>query len=135
MAPIAPQHFLLYFVTIACCCGLTIWQVMTTPLDSFIPKQPKVDNSTFANVDELFTFHFHMDLAVDFDSKSLGGSITHDFMTVAVTDKVVLDIWDMDISSVEYMPANSAQALRDGQDVKSLTKLAFKTLELNPVIG
>jgi len=122
-------------VTVACCCGLTIWQVMTSPLDSFIPRQPSVDNSTFANVDELFTFHYHMDVAVDFDSRSLAGSITHDFMTVAPTDKVVLDIWDMEIQSVEMMPANAAQALRDGQDVKPLSTLAFKTLELNPVIG
>ena len=56
-------------------------------------------------------------------------------MTVAMTDKVVLDIWDMDIDSVEAMPANAAQALRDGQDVQPLASLDFKTYELNPIIG
>lgn len=76
-----------------------------------------------------------MDIAVDFDTKSLSGSVTHDFMTVAMTDKVVLDIWDMDIQSVEMMPANAAQALRDGQEVQAIASLEFKTYELNPVIG
>ena len=133
--PVAPQHFLLYIVTIACCCGLTVWQVMTSPLDEFVPKQPAVDNSTFANVDELFTFHFHLDVAVDFDSKSIYGSVTHDFMTVVATDKVVLDIWDMDIDSVELMQPNAAQHLRDDQETQPISKLDFKTYELNPVIG
>lgn len=128
--------YLLWFVAVACCCGLTVLQVLTTPLDDFIPRQPRVDNSTFANVDELFTFHFHMDVGVSFDTKSLFGSVTHDMMTVSMTDKVVLDIWDMDIISVEYMPANSAQAFRDGQNPEPLTQLAFRTYtDLNPTIG
>jgi len=93
---------------VASCCGITFWQVTTSPLDSFIPKQPRVDNSTFANVDELFTFHFHLDIAVDFEGKTLSGSVTHDLFTVSPTDKLVLDIWDMDIQSVDFMPANSA---------------------------
>ena len=86
-------------------------------------------------MDELFTFHFHLDVAVDFDGKTIGGSITHDFMTVAMTDKVVLDIWDMEIDSVELMEPNAAQKLRDGEATKPVAKLDFKTHELNPVIG
>jgi len=49
-----------------------------------------------------------LDLTVDFEGRTLGGSITHDLFTVSPTDKVVLDIWDMDIQSVDFMPVNSA---------------------------
>ena len=130
-----PHMLLLYVVTVACCCGVTIYNFISSPLDDFIPVQPSVDNSTFANVEELFTFHFHMDVAVDFDNKAIGGSVTHDLMTVTPTDKVVLDIWDMDITSVEYLPANAAQAARDGQTQEALSTLQFKTHVLNPTIG
>lgn len=75
-------------------------------------------------------------MAVDFDEKILGGSITHDFYTQAPTDKVVLDIWDMDIESVDYLPANAAQAMRDGVFVPTEGfPCDFKTMEINPVIG
>ena len=76
-----------------------------------------------------------MDVSVDFDQKIIGGSVTHDFMTASMTDKVVLDIWDMKIESVEYMPGNSAQAMREGQSVQPLSQLEFKTYQLNPLIG
>lgn len=76
-----------------------------------------------------------MDVAVEFDDKSISGSIIHDMNTIALTDKVVFDIWDMDIESVEYMPGNSAQAARDGATPKSLGKLDWKVYEINPVIG
>ena len=46
-----PHMLLLYVVTVACCCGVTMYQFMANPLDDYIPKQPSVDNSTFANVD------------------------------------------------------------------------------------
>ena len=105
---------MLYIITVFACTGLTIWQVYTTPLSDFIPKQPSIDNSTFANVDELFTYHFHLDVDVDFETKTVGGSVIHDLYVVSPTDKVVLDIWDMDISSIEYMSAGAAQASRDG---------------------
>jgi len=133
----ATQKLLVYTLLVAGCClgGLQIWTVFTNPLSDFVPKQPAIDNSTFANIDEIFTFHFHMDVEVDFDGKSIGGSIIHDMNTVALTDKVVLDIWDMDIESVEYMRGNSAQWAREGNDPESLGKLDFKVYEINPVIG
>ena len=52
-----------------------------------------------------------------------------------MTDKVVFDIWDMQIFSVDYMPANSAQAMREGQQPESIASLDFKTYDLNPALG
>ena len=104
----APQAWLIYLVTVTFCGGIGILQYFSSPLDSFVPKQPAIDNSTFANIDEIFTYHFHLDVAVNFDDKSVSGSITHDMSALNPTDKVVFDIWSMDITAVEYMPTGSA---------------------------
>jgi hypothetical protein len=40
--------------------------------------QANVDNSTYANADQIHTTHFHVDWEVNFDNKQLVGSVTHD---------------------------------------------------------
>ena len=108
MDQVAPHKVLVYFLTVFCCCGVTVYQYMTNPLDSFIPRQPAIDNSTFANVDEAYSYHFHMDVAVDFDTKTIAGSVVHDIVQVSPADKLVFDIWDLEIESVELLAPNSA---------------------------
>ena len=70
-----------------------------------------------------------------FEAKSLYGFQTIDMMAVSFTDKVVLDIWDMDIYKVEVCPPGSADAARQDIEVTGCQSIGFKVLELNPVIG
>ena len=36
-------------------------------LDGFTPEHPLADNSTFGNIEQIATTHFHLDWNVDFD--------------------------------------------------------------------
>jgi hypothetical protein len=51
-----------------------------TRQDTWTPTsyQLNVDNSTYANADQIHTTHFHVDWDVNFDAKILQGSVTHD---------------------------------------------------------
>jgi len=51
-----------------------------TALGDWTPTayQSNVDNSTYANAYEIHTTHFHVDWEVDFNTKQLIGSVTHD---------------------------------------------------------
>ena len=136
MDQVAPHKMLVYFLTVISCCGVAVYQIMSSPLESFVPRQPAIDNSTFANVDEAYTYHFHMDVGVDFDSKSIYGSVIHDMVQVSPTDKLVFDVWDLEIHSVELLAPNSAQNMRDGKQIHpAIAKLDWKIYNLNPVIG
>lgn len=44
--------------------------------------QYNVDNSTYANADAIHTTHYHVDWDVDFNSKVLVGSVTHDLQVL-----------------------------------------------------
>ena len=54
-----------------------------------------------------------------------------------MTDKVVLDVWDMDIYGVELVPAQAGlhASSEYPRDVVGLQKLDFKVVTLNEVIG
>ena len=72
-----------------------------------------VDNSTYSNADMIHTTHFHLDWLVDFDNKELKGAVYHDLDVLADTDWLTMDAWNIDIESVEMVPAGSAKKLRD----------------------
>ena len=136
MDQVAPHKVLIYFLTVMCCCGVTVYQYMTSPLDSFVPRQPAIDNSTFANVDEAYSYHFHMDVSVDFDTKTISGSVIHDISHVSPSDKLIFDIWDLEIERVELLQPRSGEDMRDGKNVYvEVPKLEWKTYDLNPTIG
>ena len=132
---------LMYIFTTFCCCGFMYYQVFTSPLDDYTPVHPRVDNATFGNVDEIATYNFFMDVTVDFDTTSIYGSNTLDMQVMALTDKVVLDIWDMDISAVELVASQSGLRATDPvnpQPVGSIGRiipLQFKVVTLNEIIG
>jgi leukotriene-A4 hydrolase len=129
------QKGLVYTFTVITCCGIFFYQYLGSTLNEFIPTQPHVDNSTFANVDEIRTYHFHLDVNVDFDTKTLSGSNTLDLQALTLTDKLVLDAWKLDISSVELVNWNSATNAANGIDIESVEQLDFKVEELNPKNG
>ena len=129
---------LMYILTALCCCGITYYQVFTSVLDEYIPAHPKIDNATYGNVDEIATYNFFMNVTVDFDQSSIFGSNTLDMQAVALTDKVVLDIWDMDIYSVELVAAQSGVAAANEANpvpVVAIQSLEWKVVTLNEVIG
>ena len=49
-----------------------------------------------------------LNVTVDFDKRTIYGSNTLDLYVKEPTDKLVLDIWDMDIYSVEIVAPQSA---------------------------
>ena len=104
---------LLYVFTAFTCCGVVFYQVYTDPLADYVPTHPRIDNATYGNVDEISTYNFFMDVTVDFDTRTIYGSNTLDLQAQAITDKVVLDIWDMDIYAVELVKPQAGLAAAD----------------------
>ena len=54
-------------------------------LDGFTPEHPLADNSTFSNIEQIATTHFHLDWNVDFDRQVISGVVTHDLEVVDST--------------------------------------------------
>lgn len=77
---------------------------------SWTPHHPGVDNSTFANVDQVVVTHQHADWGVNFASGMLQGSIVFDMMVVSDTMYVSFDTLGNDIEDVQLLPAGSALA-------------------------
>jgi len=71
---------------------------------------PAHDYFTFANTDEFVTQHLALDLDVDFDTKTLHGSVV---LTMKVLDTsaswIFLDTRDIAVESVVFLGANKYQ--------------------------
>ena len=77
-----------------------------------------------------------MDVSVDFDTKTISGSVIHDISHVSPSDKLIFDIWDLEIERVELLQPRSGEDMRDGKNVYvEVPKLEWKTYNLNPTIG
>jgi aminopeptidase N len=61
---------------------------------------PPVDVYTFSNPSEVTTEHLILDLAVDFEARTLHGIATLDIRNLTGTDKLVLDTYLLDVSRV-----------------------------------
>jgi hypothetical protein len=89
-------------------------------------KQPPVDNSTYANVNEMQTKHIKLAVTVDFDNSQVVGYIQHTVNCVSDSQYVVFDVVGIDIQGVT---------------VKMPYEKAFKTVtyehrtDLNPLLG
>ena len=67
-------------------------------LDSYIPRHPLADNSTYGNIEEIHTTHFHLDWDIDFEKSKIKGTITHDLNIVSNSTRVLqIDAWDIDV--------------------------------------
>ena len=69
-------------------------------LDSYVPHHPRVDNSTFGNIDEIHTTHYFVDWGISWDARTLYGSILHDMKVVKPTKYIQLDSWALNITDV-----------------------------------
>jgi leukotriene-A4 hydrolase len=89
------------------------FNVTSVPAD-YVPQHPACDNSTYGNVEELATSHYHIDWNIDFDNSIIKGSVVHDL--VAMIDNVAylqLDIWNIDVTGVFKVDTNAATLLAD----------------------
>jgi hypothetical protein len=77
--------------------------VLGTALAAWQPGyyQTHVDNSTYANADEVHTTHFHLDWLVDFNHEHVAGAVTHDLEVLEDTDHIVFDNWLIEILACE----------------------------------
>lgn len=66
------------------------------------PGGSSTDQFTYANIDAVKTQHLHMDLAVDFDTQTIDGTVEHTFKFEKPTDQVVLDAQGMEISGASF---------------------------------
>jgi leukotriene-A4 hydrolase len=97
-----------------------------------------VDNSTYANAYEIHTTHFHVDWEVDFNTKQLIGSVTHDLEVLQATDHVTFDSWNINILSAELLETGSAMVMKDHGIRKAKiasTPLSWENDIVNPIIG
>ena len=64
-----------------------------------------IDNSTYANIEDVQTKHMSLDFTVDFDQKHFSGSVTHTmkFLKPGVK-QIFMDIVGMDIHFISLRP-------------------------------
>jgi len=63
-------------------------------------KKEVVDVHSYANMNDVNTTHLHLDLNVDFENKSLIGSVTHTINNHSKATKVIFDTKQMEVSKV-----------------------------------
>lgn len=72
-----------------------------------------IDRSSVANINEVHTLHYDLDLSVDFSKKQLIGSIVHTFQAVANNvESIHLDIESINIESIVEYPSNISISYR-----------------------
>ena len=79
-------------------------------INTYVPYHPKVDNSTYANIDQVVVTHQHLDWYADFTQNQMEGFILLD-MTVISSEPiqyVTLDMWNQQLDGVKMLPADSA---------------------------
>ena len=75
--------------------------------DTSVLMPPVADNSTYGNTDQIRTTNVHMNVTVDFDTRTLDGWAYHTMEVVEATNIVQFDVWDLTIHA----------CLFDGRDV------------------
>jgi len=104
----------------------------------FIPVQPACDNSTFGNVEQIATEHFHVDWEVSFSEELVKGSVFHDLVVVSKEVTFVqFDVKDISVSGVWQVTPGSALATGKRQipRVPKIAPLQYQILTPNPNVG
>jgi len=104
---------------------------------SYVPHHPAVDNSTWANTDQIATTHQHVDWYVNWTNKTLQGSIILDMTVVSSTAWIQLDTRTNVITGVQLLPPGSAMvATNDAGTVPVVNNpLTWIIKDPNPNIG
>lgn len=106
-------------------------------LAMYTPTHPRTDNSTFANLDHIRTYHVHLDWDdIYWGSSTILGSITHDMNVLQDTKYITFDIWDLDILNVTDVTAGSAKiASKNGHRVDAGLDATELTFSIKTVAG
>ena len=59
-----------------------------------------IDEHSYANVFEVRTNHLHLDLNVDFETKTLKGSVRHDIENLTGASQMIFDVYNLNIDHV-----------------------------------
>ena len=81
-------------------------------LEEFVPAHPLADNSTYGNTEQLHTTHLHLNLDVDFDTRVISGTVTHDLTCLENTQVLQLDAWDITVKNVRVENKGAAMRMR-----------------------
>ena len=85
-----------------------------------------IDESTYANLDQIASTHIFLNFSVDFDAKQFVGTVEHTLDCLKSTDTVIMDYVGIDVSAVE----------RQGQGAEFWQPITFEThTDLNPNLG
>ncbi|MEX1001992.1 MAG: M1 family metallopeptidase [Crocinitomicaceae bacterium] len=58
------------------------------------------DQHSYANVNEVFTRHLHLDIAVNFEQSTISGSVLHEISNPAQVEEMVFDVNQLEIQKV-----------------------------------
>jgi len=83
---------------------------LAVPAD-YVVTSPKMDNSTWGNVEELATQHYHVDWTIDWNNTVLDGSVVHDLTAVKNVGYLQLDVWDITVLNVYQVDTGAAYDL------------------------
>ena len=73
---------------------------MTLLGGSYVPIPSSRDGSSFANIDTIQSTHFHLDITVDFATKTIYGNTTINLTAVRDASEIVLDYQGINILNV-----------------------------------
>ena len=86
----------------------------------------QVDESSYANFEQIASTHLFLDFEVDFDKKQFIGSVEHTLNCIEPTDTVIFDMLGIDVQKVE----------QQGKYNTTWDDLTFEAHEdLNPNLG
>ena len=68
--------------------------------DDYVVTSPSIDNSTWGNVEELPTSHYHVDWKIDWNTTQLNASVVHDLTALQNVGFLQLDVWDITVQNV-----------------------------------
>ena len=84
-------------------------------------RRDLTDESTFSNINEVQTYHYDLDIDLDFDNQVIRGNQTLHIVTKQfAVDKVILDIRDITINRVEDEYGNQLNFTIDSKSNPSL---------------
>lgn len=94
-------------------CGFPFSALILILIGTSLCQNNSLDKSSWANLDDVQQTALHLKTFINFDTKTLSGSVRLDFIAIKQTDKIILDINKLTVYQV--------------YDIKSGNNLKFKT--------
>lgn len=88
------------------------------------------DVHSYANVNDVYTTHLHLNLTVDFENKLISGIVEHKINNVKGVDKIIFDVKDLEIEKVTIGENNQEAKFEIGESEELLG--APLTVQITP---